>query len=32
MGKEERPCGGDTLGIVEGPETHIIALTLIIAN
>jgi hypothetical protein len=30
MGKEESPYGGDTLGIVEEPETCIIALPLII--
>ena len=32
MGKEENSYGGDTLGIVEEPETCIIALALIIAS
>ncbi len=32
MGKEESSYGGDTLGIVEEPETCIIVLTLIVAD
>jgi hypothetical protein len=32
VGKEESSHGGDTVGIVEEPETCIIALTLIVAE